>query len=75
MAKIRLKSDNINPFEGLISIFNQFDRFFSKILEYSNKSVFLHRIVTRVTVTDVTKKRMGHEILRQGKGNGGAPKD
>ena len=30
--------------------------FFSKILEYSNKSVFLHRIVTRVTVTDVTKK-------------------
>lgn len=26
MAKIQLKSDNINPFGGLFSIFNQFDR-------------------------------------------------
>ncbi len=26
MAKIQLKSDNVNPFEGLFSIFNQFDR-------------------------------------------------
>ena len=26
MAKIQLKSDNINPFGGLYSIFNQFDR-------------------------------------------------
>lgn len=26
MAKIQLKSDNINPFGGLFSIFKQFDR-------------------------------------------------
>ena len=26
MAKIQLKSDNINPFRGLFSIFKQFDR-------------------------------------------------
>ncbi len=26
MAKIQLKSDNINPFGGLFSILNQFDR-------------------------------------------------
>ena len=26
MAKIHLKSDNINPFGGLYSIFNQFNR-------------------------------------------------
>ncbi len=26
MAKIQLKSDNVNPFGGLFSIFNQFDR-------------------------------------------------
>ena len=45
MAKIQLKSDNINPFGGLFSIFKQFDR---SGLRRTIDSTLGHRGTTRV---------------------------
>jgi hypothetical protein len=49
-------SHTLQKYAELPGLSNLVVSVFFKILEYSNKSVFLHRIVTRVTVTDVTKK-------------------
>ena len=61
MAKIQLKSDNINPFGGLFSIFKQFDR---SGLRRTIDSTLGHRGTTRAAFSygDVFASLFGRKI-------------